>query len=461
VVLSRAVATETRALTVNELIDERPPSAFQITAIVLCAFVILFDGFDTQAMGFLVPSIAEEFGIPRASFGPALSAGLFGLMLGAMASGPIADRWGRKSAIVVSVLVFGVMSLLAANARSLDALVVLRFLTGLGLGGAMPNAVSLAAEYAPKRLQPMFVSAIFVGMAGGALVASGVGGVLMPIWGWRSVFVVGGLLPIALGLVLLKALPESLRFLAVAGTDKRRMSAIVRRIAPESADVALAPEPASERRAGVPVKHLFTEGRAAGTVMLWIPFFMNLLIIYFILSWLPSLLRDAGMEVSAGITAIAAFSVGGIAGTLLQGPLMKAFGVYAPMLAEFVASLALVWLAAMIFAHFEIMIVVTFMLGVTVQAAQAGLNVLAAMYYPTVIRSTGVGWALGVGRVGAIVGPLIGGAMLGLHWTPREIFLAGAMPAFISAVAVVVSGLLQGRASPYRSETRPVTTVIH
>jgi len=455
------MTTQPRALTVNELIDDRPPSAFQISAIVLCAFVILFDGFDTQAMGFLIPSIAEDFGIPRASFGPAGSAGLFGLMLGAMASGPIADRWGRKSAIVVSVLAFGVMSLLTAGARSLDALVVLRFLTGLGLGGAMPNAVSLAAEYAPKRLQPMFVSAIFVGMAGGALVATGVGSVLMPIWGWQSVFVVGGLLPIALALVLLIALPESLRFLAVTGADRERMSAIVRRIAPGAAEVSLAPEPKSKRLDGMPVKHLFTEGRAAGTVMLWIPFFMNLLIIYFILNWLPSLLRDAGMPNAAGLTAIAAFSVGGIVGTLLQGPLLKAFGVYAPMLAEFVASLALVWLAAMIFANFEVMIVVTFLLGVAVQAAQAGLNVLAAMYYPTVMRSTGVGWALGVGRVGAIVGPLIGGVMLGMAWTPRQIFLAGAIPAFISAGAVIVSGWLQGRASPFRSETQPVTTVIH
>src|SRR5262249_43159881 len=155
------------------------------------------------------------------------------------------------------------------------------------------------------------------------------------------------------------------------------------------------------------------------------------------LSWLPSLLRDAGMPVSAGIAAVAAFSVGGIVGTLLQGPLMKALGVYTPMVAEVVASLALVWLAAEIFADYPLMIVVTFMLGVTVQAAQAGLNVLAAMYYPTVMRSTGVGWSLGVGRVGAIVGPLIGGAMLRMHWTPREIFLAGVVPALVSAIAVI------------------------
>jgi AAHS family 4-hydroxybenzoate transporter-like MFS transporter len=310
-------------------------------------------------------------------------------------------------------------------------------------------------------MQPMFVSAIFVGMAGGALVASGVGAVFMPIWGWRSVFVVGGVLPIALALVLLKMLPESLRFLAVAGADSERMSAIVRRIAPEAAGVPLAPDPASQRRSGVPVKDLFTEGRAGGTLVLWIPFFMNLLIIYFILSWLPSLLRDAGMPVSAGIAAVAAFSVGGIVGTLLQGPLMKALGVFTPMAAEFIASLALVWLAAEIFADYELMIVVTFLLGVTVQAAQAGLNVLAAMYYPTVMRSTGVGWALGVGRVGAIVGPLIGGAMLELRWTPREIFLAGAVPALLSAVTVIVSGRLQGKASPYRSEAEPVSTAIH
>jgi len=325
----------------------------------------------------------------------------------------------------------------------------------------MPNAVSLASEYAPKRLQPMFVSAIFVGMAGGALVASGVGGVLMPIFGWRSVFVVGGLLPIVLALVLLKALPESLRFLAVAGADRQRMSAIVRRIAPEAAEAPIAPPPTSERREGVPVKHLFTEGRALGTVLLWIPFFMNLLILYFILNWLPSLLRGAGMPISAGITAVAVFSVGGIVGTLLQGPLMKAFGVYVPMLGEFVASVALVWVAALIFANFELMMVVTFVLGVSVQAAQAGLNVLAAMYYPTAIRSTGVGWSLGIGRIGAIVGPLIGGAMLRAQWTPREIFLAGVVPALVSTVTVLVSGWLQGRASPYRSEGQPVATAVH
>jgi len=310
----------------------------------------------------------------------------------------------------------------------------------------------------------MFVSAIFVGMAGGAFLATTVGGVLMPVWGWKSVFVVGGLLPLVLAVLLLVKLPESLRFLASVGADRARMAAIARRIAPEAADVPIAPPPRSERLEGLPLAHLFTNGRAVGTALLWIPFFMNLLILYFIINWLPSLLVDAGMPVSAGLTAVGAFSIGGIVGSLLQGPLMKKYGVYTPMVVEFVASLGLVVIAAQIFASFEIMIGVTFVLGVSVQAAQAGLNVLAAMYYPTAMRSTGVGWALGVGRVGSIVGPVIGGLMLELQWTPREIFLAGVLPAFISAVTVILSGRLQGKASPYRGDAQiapEVASAIH
>ena len=332
------MATESRAMTVNDVIDSRPVSRFQAMTILLCGLVLLLDGFDTQAMGFLVPPIAEELGIPLPAFGPVLSAGLFGLMLGAMGSGPIADRWGRKWAIIVSALVFGSFSLLTPQADTVGELVALRFLTGLGLGGAMPNVVALASEYAPKRLQPILVTLIFVGMGGGAVLASLVGGALIPIWGWRSVFYVGGILPITLALLLIKLLPESVRFLTVRGGDPRRVSAIMQRIAPDLGNTPFAPMPAN-RHTGVAVTHLFTEGRTAGTLLLWVPFFMNLLILYFILSWLPSLLRQAGMPVTAGITAVLSFSIGGIVGTILQGPLMKGLGVFPAILGEFIASL--------------------------------------------------------------------------------------------------------------------------
>ena len=454
------MATESRALTVNEIIDERPVSRFQATTILLCGLVLLLDGFDTQAMGFLVPPIAEELGVPLSAFGPVLSAGLFGLMLGAMSAGPIADRWGRKGAIIVSAFVFGGFSLATASIDSIGGLVLLRFLTGLGLGGAMPNVVSLASEYAPKRLQATLVTLIFVGMGGGAVLASLVGGALIPIWGWRSVFYVGGILPIALALILLKSLPESVRFLTEKGGDPVRIRRIVTRIAPELADAPIAAT-IPDRHTGVAVKHLFTEGRAPGTLLLWVPFFMNLLILYFILSWLPSLLRQAGMPVTAGITAVLSFSIGGIVGTILQGPLMKALGVFPAILSEFVASLALVVLASLIFANFPVMMAVTFVLGITVQGAQAGMNALSAIYYPTVIRSTGVGWALGVGRIGSIVGPMIGGLMLSMAWTPQQIFMTGAVPALCAAVAVFISGHWQGSNSPFRPEAPPPVGPAH
>jgi AAHS family 4-hydroxybenzoate transporter-like MFS transporter len=447
------MSTGSRALTVNEIIDQRPVGRFQAITVGFCGLVLLLDGFDTQSMGFLAPPIAEELGIPMSAFGPVFAAGLIGLMLGTMTTGPIADRWGRKWAIILSTLTFGSFSLLTPQAGTFNELVALRLLTGLGLGGAMPNVVALASEYAPKRLQPILVTAIFVGMGAGALVAGVLSSMMIPTFGWRSVFYVGGVAPILLALALIRVLPESVRFLSVRGCSPEEVARIVRRIAPElegtSLSIAAAPP---QRLAGVPVRHLFTERRGTGTLLLWLPFFMNLLILYFILSWLPALLRQAGMPLSAGITAVTLFSLGGIIGTLAQGPLMNAVGAHRLMLAEFAASLALVVTAASIFESLTLMMTVTFLLGVCVQGAQAGLNVLAAMFYPTEIRSTGVGWALGIGRVGSIVGPVIGGMMLSLQWTPQQIFTAGAAPAACAAVAVLLSLKLHGDRSPYRPQ---------
>jgi AAHS family 4-hydroxybenzoate transporter-like MFS transporter len=456
------MSTQSRAVTVNELIDERPVSAFQATTILLCGLVLLFDGFDTQMMGFLVPPIAEELKIPLSAFGPVLSAGLFGLMLGAMGSGPIADRWGRRWAIIVSAFAFGSFSLLTPQAGSISSLVAFRFLTGLGLGGAMPNVVSLASEYAPRRLQPILVTVIFVGMGGGGVLASLVAGALIPVWGWRSVFYVGGVLPITLALILIKMLPESVRFLTAKGRDPEQVAAIVRKLAPDMAAGSIVTAPVEDTaRTSTPVAQLFTDGRGAGTILLWISFFMNLLMLYFILSWLPSLLRQAGFPVTAGITAVLSFSIGGCVGMVLQGPLMKIVGVYKAMIAEFVTIVGLVWLVSAIFEDFQAMVVVTFILGVVVQGAQAGLNVLSAMFYPTVIRSTGVGWSLGVGRIGSIIGPIIGGVMLSMQWTPQQIFMAGAIPALCAAAAVLASAPLRGHASPFRPDMQTATGAAH
>jgi len=461
----------TRRLTVSEIIDQRPLSRFQLSTITLCGLVLLLDGFDTQCIGFLAPSISETLAIPLKNFGPVFSAGLIGLMIAAMAMGPVADRWGRKWPVVLSALTFAIFALMTARAVSLEQLIIFRFLTGLGLGGAMPNVVALTSEYSPKRLQAVFVGMLFVGMPLGALVGGLASSVMIPLWGWRSVFYLGGILPLAIAIILVKALPESVRFLTARGKDASAISKIMREIAPEISsaelDLSSAPQHAqkrgvpgtppvasasTEKNEGLPVRRLFTEERAAGTILLWIPFFMNLLILYFIVNWLPGLLRQSGLAVSAGVIAVSLFSLGGIVGALSEGRAMNSCGAYATLLAQFVISALLIGSLAFLTRSFASMMTVTFVLGVAIQGAQAGLNALAAGFYPTTVRSTGVGWALGVGRVGSIVGPAIGGMLLSMGWTPQRIFLAGMAPALFASMAIFGSSRLRGQASALRAE---------
>jgi MFS transporter, AAHS family, 4-hydroxybenzoate transporter len=438
-----------RSRTVSDIIDQRPLSGLQISTFLLCGLVLVLDGFDAQSLGFLASSMAGTFRVPVSSFGPIFGAALFGPIISAMSSGPIADRLGRKWPIVVSTLIFGIFTALTARATSFNELLAFRLLTGLGLGGAMPNVVSLTSEYAPKRLVPVFVSMVFCGMPAGALLGGTVGAVMLPRWGWQSVLYVGGILPLIVALILVKVLPESVRFLSMSGAAPKKISAILSRISPELADapVRVSTEEGASRE-GFPVKHLFTEGRALGTLLLWVPNFMNLLIIYFIVSWLPVLLRQKELPVSAGISAILLFSLGGMAGALLEGRLMNDFGAAILLVVEFGISTLLIGSLAFT-TSFLLIMTVTLILGFTVQGAQGGLNALAASFYPTAIRSTGVGWALGAGRVGSIVGPVLGGILLSVGWHPQQIFLAGAIPSLSAAVSIMLTGRMRGNSSAY------------
>jgi AAHS family 4-hydroxybenzoate transporter-like MFS transporter len=284
-----------RAPTVSELIDGRPMGRYQLWTMALCGMVIVLDGFDTQSIGFLAPSMAESLRIPVKNFGPIFGAALFGLMISSMLIGPMADRWGRKWPIVICTLLFGTFAMLTARATTFSELRTFRLVTGLGLGGALSNVVALLSEYAPKRLVAVLVSILFCGMPAGALLGALVSWFMLPRWGWQSVFYAGGVLPFALALLLIAILPESVRYLEISGKNQQRISQILARISPDLANASFARASQQDQRRKVPVVHLFTEGRAAATLLLWIPFFMNLLILYFIVSWQPALLRQSGM----------------------------------------------------------------------------------------------------------------------------------------------------------------------
>jgi MFS transporter, AAHS family, 4-hydroxybenzoate transporter len=423
------------ALDVGRLIDERPFGRYQLLVAIMCGAIVFMDGFDAQSMGFVAPALAADLGIARSALGPLFSSGLFGMTLGALAFGWLADRTGRKPVLIACTLIFGVGSLLCAWAGSYETLLIFRILTGLGLGGAMPNTIALTAEYTPKRIRATTVMIMFCGVTLGAAAGGFASAALIEHFGWRSIFVLGGALPCAAALIAAFVLPESLRFLVLRKAPAARIATIVGRVAPEVATAAAftlgeAPAHASS------VRQLFAERRAKITLLVWLIFFMSLLDLYFLNNWLPTIMTQTGIPLGTAAIVTALFQLGGTVGALTLGRRMDrnvSFNVLA--LAYGAAGVAVLAIGA---AGALVALAITiFVAGFFVIGGQAGSNALAADFYPTAIRSTGVGWALGIGRIGSILGPFVGGWLLAGAVDFRHVFWAAAVPPFLACCAAL------------------------
>jgi AAHS family 4-hydroxybenzoate transporter-like MFS transporter len=427
---------------VPDLLDRQAISGYQVRVMALCAAVVFLDGFDTQVIGNLVPAIIGEWKVSRPAMAPAGVAGLVGLMIGALALGPLADMIGRRAVIIGSTLAFGAMTVLTGlMADSVTSLVVLRFLTGLGLGGAMPNAIAMTAEYAPKRRQATMVMVMFCGFPLGASFAGFISAYLIPAFGWRSVLYLGGVLPIALVPLLLAQLPESIRHLVLRGDQAARIGTILARINPALAFAAGTRFTIGEQHGGgVPVGHLFREGRAAPTVLLWIVFFMSLLNIFLINFWLPTLTHDAGIALALANMATGLFQAGGVVSTLLGGRAVDAYGAYRVLSPAYVLAGLSIGALGFVVASPVLLVIAATLAGFCLIGGQTGVNALASTFYPTFIRSTGVGWALGIGRIGSIAGPAVGGILIALKWPTTAIFLIGGTAALCAAIALFAMG---------------------
>jgi MFS transporter, AAHS family, 4-hydroxybenzoate transporter len=434
---SRVPVTSATVLDIRAFIDERPVGRYQVWVAVMCALIVFVDGFDAQAMGYVAPALTAALHIPRSVFGSVISSGLFGMMIGALVSGPVADRVGRKPVLVVSVLIFGVGSLLTATARSVHLLVACRVLTGLGMGGAMPNAIALTSEYMPRRRRATAVTTMICGFSLGAAAGGLVAAVMIPRSGWESVFVVGGGVPVLIAAAAFFLLPDSIRFLLVKGGEDERVRRYLARIAPE---VVLPPELSSgvdeHQSSGVSlVKQLFTEGRAAATALIWVVYFMNLLNLYFLNSWLPTIISDAGLPVSTAVLLTSLFQIGGIGGALALGSVLDRYFSFRILATCYLWAAVCVYLIGEAGTSVPVLALTIACAGLGIIGGQNASHALTAEFYPTRIRSTGVGWALGIGRIGSIVGPLIGGQLLARGAVMRQVFWAAAVPALIASAA--------------------------
>ncbi|RAR67785.1 MFS transporter [Paraburkholderia unamae] len=430
----------TRTVDVKAFIDAQRFSLSQWVILILCFCIVTADGYDAAAIGFIAPALTQDWGIPRTELGVVMSAALVGLGLGSVLGGPIADRIGRKSVLVVSVACFGVWTLIAANSHTVFSLTVFRLLTGLGLGAAMPNTVALMSEYAPERLRSMTVNVMYCGFSVGLIAGGAASAWLIPHVGWQSILVIGGAVPIFLSFVLLVFLPESVQFLAVRHGTREKIERILKRIAPhaslENCHFVASSASASKATGRAALALILSRDYRARTFLLWTAYFTSLIVYYLLTNWMPTLFRDLGFSTEHSMLIASLFPLGGLIGNPVTGWLMDRVNANRTIVYAYVLVAVLVVLIGQSVGNELALGVLIFLCGALATSASTSLSAYAAQIYPTEGRSTGVAWMQGVGRFGGVAGSFAGAALLGLGWHLGDVFTLLAVPALISAASI-------------------------
>lgn len=426
-----------KTIDIPALINDNRIGSFQIGMLILCGLCVIMDGFDVQAMGYVAPAIIRDWHVSKANLGPVFGAGLFGMLVGSLAFSVTADKFGRRPVLIGSTLFFSVCMLLTPLATSIGQLQVIRFITGLGLGAVMPNAMALAGEYSPLRRKVTLMMLVSCGFTVGAVLGGLLSAALIPQYGWQSVFYVGGTAPLLIGVLMFFFLPESMQFLVLKGRNLDRVAQWLGRIAPGvTIDAGTRFLVNEKEQRGAPVLQLFRAGRARMTILLWVINFMNLLNLYFLSNWLPTIARDAGLSAANAVLAGTALQVGGTIGTLVMGQLIDRSSFRRVLLPCFLVAGVAIALIGRPDVSLAFLFTAICVSGFCVVGGQPAVNALAASYYPTSLRSTGIGWSLGVGRIGSIIGPVLGGELIRMNLPNSTIFLAVAVPALVSALMV-------------------------
>jgi MFS transporter, AAHS family, 4-hydroxybenzoate transporter len=429
-------------LDVGRLLDDGQWTPHQRLVVLLAALAIVFDGLDNQLLGVAVPAMMREWTVTRSAFAPVLACGMVGMMIGGAVAGLVGDRFGRRVALIGSVLVFALPTLAIAAADTLLTLGVLRFVAGLGLGGAIPNAASLASEYVPRRSRPVAVTLTIVCVPLGGTLGALLGGQVIPVFGWRVLFAMGGALPLLVALVLFRFLTESPRFLARRPERWPELARVLGRAGhqvPANAAFTDTTEAAVSR---VSLGALFTPELRRDSAALWGAFFSCLLAVYLGFNWIPSMLSGAGLDVSVASTGLAAYNLGGVAGAIAGGWLIGRFGSRITMLSMAGgASAGALGLAALPMHAGTDVATIILMLGWTgglINAVQTTMYALATNVYPTAVRATGVGSAVSFGRTGAVLSTYAGAWALEAGGSAAFfVFMAAAMAAALGALALV------------------------
>lgn len=430
-----------QTVNVQQFLDENRFSPYQWMIFIICLLVAFFDGMDTAVIGYVAPSLLNEWGIQKAQLAPVLSAALFGLAIGALTSGPLADKFGRKIVLTVSVLLFSAFCVASAYAQDLTQMTVLRFITGLGLGAAMPNAVAMLSEYCPTQKRSLILNTMYTGFPVGAAAGGFFASFIIPEYGWRTAMFWCGFLPLILGVLMIFLLPRSASFLVATKQPVEKVRKILQRINPK-ADLTNAvfvlPENKAAQQSSNPMAMVLNSHFRAGSVLLWIAYFMGLIIFYAMINWMPTLFKEANMPPELGPRISGLFALGGV-GAIASGYLMDRFnGNKLIALLSFLTAVSVACIGWSLGQGLGMLIAVVLFAGVMQNTAQSSLPALAAKFYPTECRATGVSWMLGIGRFGAIAGTFLTGQLIAWKLDFVSIFIILAIPSVILSVCLML-----------------------
>ncbi|MCM3653409.1 MFS transporter [Metabacillus litoralis] len=422
------------SINLSRIIDESKFNRFHASVVFWCAFIMIFDGYDLVVYGSVLPVLMQEWDLTSTQAGTLGSAALFGMMLGALIFGPLADKMGRKSVMLTCIAIFSLFTALLGFTNGPLEFGIFRFIAGLGLGGIMPNTVALMTEYSPKSLKSVLVSVMFSGYSVGGMMAAGFAIVMMGQFGWRSLFFVG-ILPLLLLPIMYKTLPESPRFLLIKNQPSK-LDSILRKVEPLYTRNENQGFEQIKSEPGATVAKLFKNGRAFSTVMFWITFFMCLLMIYGLNTWLPNLMTGAGLSVGSGLMFLFVLNFGAVLGAIFGGWMADKWDPRTVLIVFFISA----GVSLTLIGFLENIIILNILVGIA-GASTIGTQIICnsyiSQYYPTEMRSSGLGWALGIGRLGAIAGPLMGGFLFSMSLPYHQNFLVFAIPGIIGAITLL------------------------
>lgn len=430
---------ESPVRSLDDLLAGPRSTKYQLVIVVVCALIAMIDGYDTQVIALAAPSIATSWSMHASSFGPVFGIGLFGGLIGALVFGFVSDRCGRKPTLLIAVSFFGLVALTTPLASNVTELFFIRFLTGLGLGGALPSIISITAEYTPARRRNTVVGIMFCGFPFGAVVAGILSNRFIPTHGWHFLFIVGGAAPLLLLPVIWTLLPESARFLSLKGR-RLQLQEVLQRIGVanfDPADLQVQPEQVKS-----PVTRLFTAGRATTTLMLWLTFLLSLLLTYLLTNWIPIIAHQAGASASGALLGVAALNLGAIFGCLAIGSIADRWRPTRTISIAFLLGAVFIALIGHANTSVPLLLITCLLAGFFSIGGQMCTVALCAGFYETSLRATGVGWAVGIGRIGAIAGPVLGGILIGGKVSIANILLITAVASVGAAAAVLVIGFV-------------------